>query len=106
MHCACAASSSVEIADARGLLGVNGHLVIFKLASSAGAAECNGEFQLAADPVRMAVIPDGQEQVIERRKVRRKQANAIFEAGESLKVGYRGYLDCTSEPTPLKGGGR
>jgi hypothetical protein len=54
----------------------------------------------------MAVIPDGQEQVIERRKVRRKQANAIFEAGESLKVGYRGYLDCTSEPTPLKGGGR
>ena len=32
---------------------------------------------------------------------RRKEANAIFEVGQSLRVGYRGYLDCTSEPTKV-----
>jgi hypothetical protein len=89
-----------------GVVKLNGHLVVLKPASSAGAAEGNGEFQLAADPVRMAVIPDARNQSIEGSNARRKEANAIFEVGESLKVGYRGYLDCTSEPTPLKGGGR
>jgi hypothetical protein len=89
-----------------GVVKLNGRLVVLKPASSAGAAEGNGEFQLAADPVRMAVIPDARNQSIEGSNARRKEANAIFEVGERLKVGYRGYLDCTSEPTTLKGDGR
>ena len=31
--------------------------------------------------------------MIERGNVRRREANAIFEVEQSLKVGYRGYLD-------------
>jgi hypothetical protein len=67
----------------------------------AGAAGGNGEFLLHADPIRMAVISDGKGQVIERRNVRRNEANAIFGVGQSLRVGYRGYLDCISEPPTL-----
>jgi hypothetical protein len=88
-----------------GVVKLNGHLVVLKPASSAGAAEGNGELRLLADPVHMSVIPDARNQAIED-NARRKEANAIFEVGESLKVGYRGYLDCTSEPMTLQGGGR
>jgi len=87
-----------------GVVKLNGHLVVLKPASSAGAAEGNGEFRLLADPVHMAVIPDARNQAIESGNARRKEANAMFEVGESLKVAYRGYLDCTAEPTTLKGG--
>jgi hypothetical protein len=81
-----------------GVVKLNGHLVFLKSTSDAGTTDGNGEFVLAADPVRMAVIPDADVQVIERRNVQRREANAIFEVGRSLRVGYRGYLDCTSEP--------
>ena len=89
-----------------GVVKLNGHLVVLKPASSAGVADGNGEFRLLADPVHMAVIPDASNQATEGSNARRKQANAIFEVGESLKVGYRGFLECTSEPTTPKGGMR
>ena len=88
-------------AASAGVVKLNGHLVVLRSASGAGATDGNGEFLLAADPVRMAVIPDADVQVMERRNVQRREANAIFEVGHSLRVGYRGYLDCTSEPPTI-----
>jgi hypothetical protein len=84
-----------------GVVKLNGHLVVLGSASGAGTTDGNGEFLLAADPVRMTVIPDGKVRVIERRNVRRTEANAFFEVGQSLRVGYRGYLDCTSGPPTI-----
>jgi hypothetical protein len=84
-----------------GVVKLNGHLVVLRPALDAGSTEGNGEFLLAAEPVRMAVIPDANVQIIERRNAQRREANAIFEVGQSLRVGYRGYLDCTSEPPTI-----
>jgi hypothetical protein len=92
-----------------GVVKLNGHLVVLQAASSTGAVDGNGEFLLRADPVQMAVIPDAEKQVIERRNVRREEANALFKVGERLRVGYRGYLDCASEPptiSPREASGR
>jgi hypothetical protein len=49
----------------------------------------------------MTVTPDARVQVVERTNVRRREANATFEVGQSLRVGYRGYLDCSSERTAV-----
>ena len=88
-------------AAAAGVVKLNGRLIVLKPQSSAGATEGDGEFLLRTGPIQMAVTPDAEEQIIERRNVRRREANLIFQVGQSLQVGYRGYLDCTPQPPTL-----
>jgi hypothetical protein len=91
-----------------GVVKLNGSLIALSPASDSPSSNGDNGFSLAADPIRMTLTPDAGVQVIERPNVRRREANATFEVGQSLRVGYRGYLDCTSEETTgaaRKGGG-
>lgn len=54
---------------------------------------------LAAGPARMTVTLDPREGTEDRDGIRRRQAEMVFDVGESLKVGYRGYLGCGTRPT-------
>ena len=81
-----------------GILKVNGSMVSLTPAPAGGASEQAGSVLLIADPIRMTVAPEGAEQADVDNGARRREANAVFEVGQSRKVGYRGYLDCMSEP--------
>ena len=49
----------------------------------------------------MGIIPDAHIQVFERRNARRNEANEILGVGQSLRIGYLDYLDCTSVPPTI-----
>ena len=70
-----------------GVVKLNGHLVPLQR-DTAGAQS----IVLGADPVRMAVTPDGGAAAAD---ARQREANAVFEIGNGLRVGYRGYYRCT-----------
>lgn len=73
------------------VLKVNGDLVL--LAPVEGGRQPAGATVLAADPIRVSIRPvaDGRE------AEGRQEAEMIFEIGEQLRVGYRGYLGCPAE---------
>lgn len=81
-----------------GVLKLNGDLLL--LEPAAGAGEIEG-VRLAAGPIRATVTPDASDEPEELDGARRREADMIFEIGEQLRVGYRGFLDCMSEP-PLR----
>ncbi|MGE3279964.1 MAG: DUF6692 family protein [Alphaproteobacteria bacterium] len=97
-----AVSTGAPAAAAEGVVKLNGHLVPLKAAPIEPAGR-NGEILLLAEPIRMTVAPDPGAQTEDPGYLRR-QANMIFEVGQSLRVGYRGYLECGSE-TPVKSPG-
>ena len=66
---------------------LNGHLVPLSRASAEG-----GSLVLIADNVRLTVTPDGGEPTGGSGE---REAEVVFEIGESLRVGYRGYYRCT-----------
>ncbi len=80
-----------------GVVKVNGSLVTLDPVASEAAAEADGTISLAAGPIRIVVAPDPQAWE-QRDGALRREANMIFRVGQSLRVGYRGYWDCTSEP--------
>jgi hypothetical protein len=86
-----------------GIVKLNGHLVPLKAAPIEPAGR-GSDILLLAEPIRMTITPDRGVQAEDRDRLRRQQANMIFEVGQSLRVGYRGYLDCVSEP-PMKSPG-
>ena len=94
---------SPKQAEAAGVIKLNGNLVILSSVPD-GSLEKLGGFALAAGAIRMAVTPDVGDDRQTTEGVRRRAATAIFEVGEELRVGYRGYLDCMSEP-PMKSRG-
>jgi hypothetical protein len=69
-----------------GVVKLNGHLVVLGRATP-GA----GELALAADRVRLTVTPEGAAKAA---GARQREADVIFEVGDSLRVGYRGYYRC------------
>jgi hypothetical protein len=80
-----------------GVIKLNGNLAVLTGASDGGGKQ--GEhFVLHADPVRVSVVPHQPQPDAARKSGQRREANMIFEVGQRLKVGYRGYLHCTSEP--------
>ena len=81
-----------------GVVKLNGSLIALEPASIGGDVGPVGSFMLVADPIRMTVAPDRGEQAEGRDGVRRREADMVFEVEQSLRVGYRGYLDCASEP--------
>jgi hypothetical protein len=80
---------------------LNGQLVMLTPGSTGGSGEQFTPLVMVADPVRVTVNPEQREEVGDRANVRRREANMIFEIAQSLRVGYRGYLDCTPEPPTL-----
>lgn len=85
----------------RAVVKLNGHLIALEPTATAAAGEGIKAISLAADPIRMTLTPDQRERTGERNNVRRREVTAIFEVGQTLRVGYRGYLDCTPEPPTI-----
>jgi len=73
-----------------GVVQVNGHLVRL----DAQPAAPSGLLLLTAGPVRLTVSPDGGAGNVAAGNVTRREADLVFEVGEELRVGYRGYLSC------------
>jgi hypothetical protein len=70
-----------------GVVKLNGHLV--PLQREAADAQL---IALRSGEVRLTVTPDGGAPVDD---ARQREANATFEVGSKLRVGYRGYYRCT-----------
>ena len=66
---------------------LNGSLVV------ASATTQDRNIVLLADPVRLTLAPDG-DAVVTGSEDARQDANLVFEVGDRLKVGYRGYYRC------------
>ena len=83
-----AASAAAGGEAPAGVVKLNGHLVPLQRES----AEAARSIVLGSDAVRLAVMPDGGAPAGD---ARQREANALFEIGNSLRVGYRGYYRCT-----------
>lgn len=82
-----------------GIVKLNGYLVGLSPAEPDAAAP-NDDFALAAESVRLTVLPD-REVDPPPGDSQRRPADMVFEVGQSLKRGYRGYLFCQPQP-PVK----
>ena len=69
-----------------GVVKVNGQLVELRQASAEP-----GVLALAAGSIRVTVTPKGGEPT---GHARQREADVIFEIGDRLRVGYRGYYRC------------
>lgn len=74
----------------KGVVKLNGKLVLLE-AGGAAAAQRGEGLRLGANRVRVAITPDSRSTS---RGAEPQEANMIFEVGEELRVGYRGYLQC------------
>jgi hypothetical protein len=73
---------------------LNGNLVRLDATGAEGTGGTADSLRLAAGPMRIMVTPDPGEGGDEADRVRRREADMVFEVGESLRAGYRGYLRC------------
>lgn len=73
-----------------GVLKVNGHLVV--LQPEAAPPDPDARLRLAAAPMRVTLASAGGTEGGAWR-----EADMIFEIGEALRVGYRGYVACRPE---------
>jgi hypothetical protein len=80
---------------------VNGKLVALAPAQAGEGGVNAGRINLTADPIRLTVMPDQERQSEPLEGVLRREAAMIFQIGDSLKVGYRGYVDCAPKPTRI-----
>lgn len=82
-----AASASAGGEAPAGVVKLNGRLVALQREGADAQSVV-----LRSDEVRLTVTPDGGAPLDD---ARRREANAIFEVGNNLRVGYRGYYRCT-----------
>ncbi|MCB5173695.1 DUF6692 family protein [Microvirga lenta] len=80
-----------------GVMKLNGNLVPLSPAP-ADATGPEGRLLLTADPVRVVVAPAADDEAEDREGMRRREATMMFEIGQNLRVGYRGYMDCGAAP--------
>lgn len=71
-----------------GVVKLNGHLVILKPSPAQNA------IVLTAENVRLAIKTGTGGQIEEPASSTQREADLIFEVGDELRVGYRGYLRC------------
>lgn len=90
-----AVSTPGDGAAESGVLKLNGGLVLLEPADGPGERE---GVLLAAGPIRATVSPDRSDEPEELNGARRQEGDMIFEIRDQLRVGYRGFLDCMSEP--------
>lgn len=78
------------------IVKINGHLVPLEATQLDPGTAPAGELQMRSEPVRVVVQPDARKPAAAPAGVQRREANMIFEVGQRLRAGYRGYLDCTA----------
>ncbi|MDN2579732.1 hypothetical protein [Aquibium sp. ELW1220] len=75
--------SGTAESPADAVIKLNGNLVVLEAqATDAGTV-------LTADPIRMSIMP------LEGPDAEQREATAVFEIGDSLHAGYRGYYGCS-----------
>ncbi|WP_368744823.1 DUF6692 family protein, partial [Desertibaculum subflavum] len=72
----------------KGVVKLNGHLVALQAAST------TDEVVLSAEPIRMTLGPAGGQPA----DGQLHEVNSVFQVGDALKVGYRGYYRCVDKP--------
>lgn len=92
-----AASMQPDGTAGDGIVKLNGNMVALTPAPRADAGQAGG-LLLHADPIRITVTPDRTDLAQGGNGAGHREANMVFEIGQRLKVGYRGYLDCSPEP--------
>lgn len=70
-----------------GVVKLNGHLVPLTRTSAEPRS-----LVFVADKIRLTVTPDSGEQT---GTARQREADVVFEVGDSLRAGYRGYYRCS-----------
>ncbi|WP_119681929.1 hypothetical protein [Indioceanicola profundi] len=90
-------AESGELSD--GLAKLNGSLIQLQLGPAEGNVDKLGGVRLVADPVRLTLQPDPGEAPELQDGMQRREANLVFEIAQSVRVGYRGYVDCLPEST-------
>jgi hypothetical protein len=88
---ALAASMTAEGMPSGGVVKLNGRLLLLKAGGDASRKDANAStLILTAAPITLTVTPDSTDGP----PTEKREANAVFEVGDELKVGYRGYLSC------------
>lgn len=82
-------------APSRGVLKLNGKLVMLDPLPSTSGFEKG--IELRADPVRVILSGISASGIVLRPGLGVQDADLLFEIGQELKVGYRGYLRCVSD---------
>jgi hypothetical protein len=91
-----------EIGGSKGVVKLNGSLISLTSETSAKASETERTIMLAAEPIRIKIVSDRGTGWVPVPHVERREANMMFEVADSLKVGYRGYIDCSSKPIDIE----
>ncbi|MGE0372939.1 MAG: DUF6692 family protein [Gammaproteobacteria bacterium] len=93
-----AVSSQPDGSPRVGVAKLNGYLVRLDAAADKEPARAGDTLRVSAGPIRMTINPDPREAAADRNGVQRRETDMVFEIGEDLRVGYRGYLGCASNP--------
>ena len=80
------------------IVKLNGQLVPLEPARKEAGKASADRLLMASEPVRIMIQPDAAPTRMARNGVQRREADMIFEVGQRLRAGYRGYLDCALEP--------
>ena len=83
-----------EAGFADGVMKLNGKLVLLRSRSQGGFEGLLSGPVMAAEGVRMSVmpVPDEETEIVD--GMRRRVADLVFELDQGLTVGYRGYYSC------------
>lgn len=86
-------------AERGAIVKLNGHLVWLETVGADPSTAPTDGLRMHSEPVRIVVQPDPRDPATAAVGARR-EATMIFEVGQSLRAGYRGYADCGHEPRP------
>lgn len=87
-------------AELGAVVKLNGHLVSLETAGGDPSTAPTDGLRMLSDPIGILVQPDPRDPATAAAGARRREATMIFEVGQSLRAGYRGYVDCGHEPRP------
>ncbi len=87
---ALAISMTAEGAPVGGVVKLNGRLLLLKAGDASRKDASPSTLTLTAAPIILTVTPDSTGGP----PTEKREANAVFEVGDELRAGYRGYLSC------------
>ncbi|MGE0370685.1 MAG: DUF6692 family protein [Gammaproteobacteria bacterium] len=93
-----AVSSQPDGSPRVGVVKLNGYLVRLDAAADEEPARAGDTLRVIAGPIRMTISPDPREAAADGNGVQHRETDMVFEIGESLRVGYHGYVGCASNP--------
>lgn len=84
-------------AEGKAVIKLRGSLVRLATGPQQGAFEPGTKIEASAVPIKVRIFCDGSD---DSGAEAHRDANAVLEISDRLKVGYRGYVDCRPAPAP------